>query len=532
LILAVTTHDRLTRRTALAPGATASTDPRVAPSPDPVASRIETARALLQAHRAAEALVPAQQAAGMAHGNTEAAALLAEVHTALAAGEPELVKLELKAVLNPDDAGGQLALGEAYAAADRPHDAERCLKQALGLGEARQAHTLLAGLYLSVDMLDAADHHARLALAADDRGAADDALVAMAYQTLASACEARGEHDRAEAFLDQAYGRQSLFRQPTPAARFTTLVLVTRGAGNIDYGALLPQGRFDRTVWYMEHARPEQVGCLGDFALVLNAIGDPDIAEASRPAVDAFLASCDRPVLNPPAKVEATYRHLIGETLAGIPDLVVPHTVRLTAGEIAEQGLASAVQSAGFAGSVIVRPAGSHGGKGMVLARSAAELDAAPTGTDAYLTAFHDYRSADGFYRKYRMIFVGRRPHAYHLAIGPHWMVHHQSARMADDPSRIAEEMSFLQDPGAALGERAMVAIRAIGERLDLDYGGVDFSLTADGQVLLFEANATMLTHLEPADGPFAAKNPFIAPILQAFRDHLTARAQVRSAEG
>jgi len=149
----------------------------------------------------------------------------------------------------------------------------------------------------------------------------------------------------------------------------------------------------------------------------------------------------------------------------------------------------------------------------------------APDAPDAYVTAFHDYRSADGFFRKYRMIFVDRKPHAYHLAIGGHWMVHHQSTDMAGDPTRIAEELAFLRDPQAAIGPRAMAAIRAIGQRLDLDYGGIDFSVTAGGQVLLFEANATMLTHLEPADGPFAAKNAYIAPILRAFQDHLTALA-------
>ena len=53
----------------------------------------------------------------------------------------------------------------------------------------------------------------------------------------------------------------------------------------------------------------------------------------------------------------------------------------------------------------------------------------------------------------------------------------------------------------------------------------MDFALTADGQVLVFEANATMLTHLEPADSPFAAKNPFIQPIIDAFQARLTALA-------
>jgi hypothetical protein len=41
----------------------------------------------------------------------------------------------------------------------------------------------------------------------------------------------------------------------------------------------------------------------------------------------------------------------------------------------------------------------------------------------------------------------------------------------------------------------------------------------------VFEANATMLTRLEPEDGPFGAKNPFIQPIIDAFQARLAAVA-------
>jgi hypothetical protein len=494
---------------------------------DPVASRIEVARGLLEARRAAEALIPAQQAAAMAPASTEAAELLDQVQAALATGDPALVKLELTAVLNPDDAANQLALGEAYAAANRPQDAERCFKQALTLGRVREAHANLAGLYLSVDMPEAADHHARLVLSTPTEGRDDDTLTAMAYQTLAATCRLRGEHDEAEHRLDLAYARQSLYRQPAPGAAFTTLVLVSRRAGNIPYASLMPRDGFDRTVWYMEHARPEQIADLGAYGIVLNAIGDPDIALASRWAVDEVLDRCGKPVLNPPDRVETTFRHRIGETLSGIDGLITPRTIRLSGAEIAAGELKASVARAGFAGPVIVRPTGSHGGEGLALVRDANALGQIklPGDSGAYVTAFHDYRSADGFYRKYRMIFVDRTPYAYHLAIGRQWMVHHRSAEMQDDGMRIAEELAFLRDPETAIGKRAMAALRAIGRRLDLDYGGIDFSLTEDGQVLLFEANATMLTHLEPADGPFAAKNVYIAPILQAFQVHLTARA-------
>ena len=192
----------------------------------------------------------------------------------------------------------QLTLGDAYAALDRPHDAEWRFKAALALGRGRDAHAPLGALYLSVGMLDAAEHHATAALGGVDRGAADDTLIAMAGQTLAGVAEARGDFQAvSRAPRPEAYGRQSLFRQRRRrGAAFTTLVLVTRSQGNIAYQSLLPPLKFDRAVWYMEHARPEQIDDLPANAVVLNAIGDADAARASRAMVEGLsLAQCRPP---------------------------------------------------------------------------------------------------------------------------------------------------------------------------------------------------------------------------------------------
>jgi hypothetical protein len=302
-------------------------------------------------------------------------------------------------------------------------------------------------------------------------------------------------------------------------------VMVTRQAGNVPYDTLLPSHRYDRAVWYMEHARAAQGAKLPEYAVVLNAIGDADLAMASKPAVSAFLGHNTRPVLNHPDRVDATFRSRLATTLVGIADVVAPRTVRLAGVDIAAKGLLGAVSAAKMTPPVLVRPVGLHGGAGLTLANDAAELaaiDVAGVG-DVYVSDFVDYRSADGFYRKYRVIYVDRKAFPYHLAISRNWMVHHRSSEMADDAARKAEELSFLSDPAAAIGARAMAAVEAIGRRLDLDYGGIDFSVLPDGQVLVFEANATMLTHLEDEDGPFAAKNPFVRPIIDAFQAHLAA---------
>ena len=42
------------------------------------------------------------------------------------------------------------------------------------------------------------------------------------------------------------------------------------------------------------------------------------------------------------------------------------------------------------------------------------------------------------------------------------------------------------------LGPRAMAALAEIQKTMGLDYAGIDFGLNARGDVLLFEANATM----------------------------------------
>jgi tetratricopeptide (TPR) repeat protein len=494
-----------------------------AAAPHDIARRLALVRALLAAGRAADAVIPAEQACALFPGSVEAADLRTQVVQALETGDPALVRLELQAALDPDNAASRLALGDAYAALDRPHDAERQFKALLSLGRTAEAHTRLAALYLSVAMPEAARHHALAALACDGDDALDDALFAMAHQTLAAVCEAGGETAAAAAHLDLAYGRQSLFRQPAVGCPFTTLILVTRDTGNIPYRSLLPPQSFDCALWYMEHADLGQLAELPPHAVVLNAIGDPDVAQASRAIVDAVTAASSRPVLNAPERVRATFRHRLGETLTGIDGVLAPETARVSADRIAIEGLAAAIAAEGLAAPVIVRPAGSHGGLGLTLCGTDAALEtlAPPPGQDLYVSRFVDYRSPDGFFRKYRAILIGGRPFPYHLAIGRHWMVHHQSADMAHDPGRIEEELAFLRDPTAAIGARAMAAVAAIGERLGLDYGGVDFSLTADGRVLVFEANATMLTHLEREDGPFAAKNPFIRPIIEAFQARL-----------
>jgi hypothetical protein len=169
-----------------------------------------------------------------------------------------------------------------------------------------------------------------------------------------------------------------------------------------------------------------------------------------------------------------------------------------------------------------------HGGQGLTLLHDAGEVAAfrAALAQPVYLSHFIDYRSADGYYRKYRIIFIDRRPYPYHLAIGPQWIVHYYTADMESHAWKISEEWAFLQDPAGVLGAAAMAAITAIGVAMDLDYAGIDFSLLPDGRVLVFEANPTMLVHPVGDDGPLQHKNATIDRILDAFDEMLEGKVK------
>ena len=61
-----------------------------------------------------------------------------------------------------------------------------------------------------------------------------------------------------------------------------------------------------------------------------------------------------------------------------------------------------------------------------------------------------------------------------------------------------------------------MAALGGIRDALGLDYAGIDFGLGADGDLLLFEANATMVIAPPDRDERWAYRRAAIGAILDA----------------
>jgi tetratricopeptide (TPR) repeat protein len=350
--------------------------------------------------------------------------------------------------------------------------------------------------------------------------------LAIAYQNLATIYSGMGRSAEAESCREQAYQIQRVFIEQAGNPSRSVLILgVGRTSGNVPFENLFPTSKCCRIKYAIDYAADEEDEQLPPFDLVFNAIGEPDVAASLADRLERFAKRCDRPILNPPAAVSRTQRHRLGALLGDLEDVVAVPCQRYESPPTSRADLVERLSRGNLEFPVLARPAASHGGEGLARCEN---IEALENWLDAfngihYLTNFYDYRSADGNYRKYRIIFVDREPFPYHLAISSNWMVHYFSADMAESPSKIDEERRFLESPLTALGAQAMAAVAAIGRRLDLDYGGIDFALLPDKRVLIFEANATMLVHHERHNGGFAYRNSHVQCIVDSFE-----RLQVR----
>jgi hypothetical protein len=104
---------------------------------------------------------------------------------------------------------------------------------------------------------------------------------------------------------------------------------------------------------------------------------------------------------------------------------------------------------------------------------------------------------------------------------------------MAESADNRASEAPFLDDMASVVGRRGVAALERIAAILDLDYGGIDFAVDERGDILFFEANATMIMVPLSADEKWAYRRRAFDDVFAAMRAMLMERAsagRVRSA--
>ena len=239
-------------------------------------------------------------------------------------------------------------------------------------------------------------------------------------------------------------------------------------------------------------------------SILFNEISDGDTHKAAlRRAAQIRDIFPNLHCINEPTYVQESTRDRVAERLLGIDGLNVPKTLRFQ--PRSPDDVRAKWQEA-FGPQVLLRRAGQHGGVDTVLLSKPSELSklhALPLdGSDYYMTEFVDYRSVDGFYRKYRFAVIDGEPFVRHLIISEDWKIHAASRAYQQHEAHGREEAAALD--GFERGMKLEIAdrIREIGARMHLEFFGIDCAVTPQGELLLFEANATMNLLVNPPAAP------------------------------
>jgi hypothetical protein len=343
-----------------------------------------------------------------------------------------------------------------------------------------------------------------------------------AHHGLALLYESRGDEARARTHLERAFAQRVSWTLPyagtSPPVR--VLLLVSGRGGDIVSHPFLDDRVMQTTMFVPDGFREGTT--LPAHDVVFNGIGDVDRCRPSLERARAVLAQSAAPVINAPERVLASGRAEITARFASIAGTTVPRTERWARAAIT----ADALRAAGWTYPVLVRAFGFQAGRyfeAIASADSVAGVIAPIPGDDLLLIAFAETRRADGFFRKYRVLFIGGSLYPVHLAVSRQWKVHYFSAGMEERPQHRAEEQRFLADMPGVLGPQIMETLANIAGALGLDYGGIDFGIDAAGNVVIFEANATMAVYPPLADEMWAYRRPAYDAAVLAVRNLILA---------
>lgn len=357
----------------------------------------------------------------------------------------------------------------------------------------------------------------------------DDASL---WMNLATALLCLNEHRLGLAAQAQAIEMRRTYLLPAiqqpPAVRVLVLCMAGDLSANAPIDCLLENMDVDL---YFHYVSPNTLlNCpLPEHDAVFVAISASDESAPLFGPLAAILADWPKPVINLPQCVPTTERRAASLLLQDAPGLLICQAHRadramLESVASGEQKLAELFPGHEF--PVIVRPVGSHGGRGLDRLDTPQAIPAylaGETDEEFFVSRYIDYRNADGLFRKYRVVLVDGVPYACHMAVSSHWMVHYVNAEMYENPQRRGEEAWFFEHFDEFV-TRHQAALSAIAERTGLDYVGIDCSETPDGSLLVFEIDHAMVVHAMDSETLFPHKQVHMQKVRDAFRSMLLQR--------
>jgi hypothetical protein len=334
----------------------------------------------------------------------------------------------------------------------------------------------------------------------------------------------------------QVLSAQRLFRSPCasayPSLRVLALAAAMDVGGNTPIEFLIEDFDIELTTLYVVPGKP--LPPLPDHDVAIVVASDSEECRDALKEMAALASRWPRPLLNAPDRIGNLDRDKLCRLLRGVPGLEMPQTLavaRVMLEELASGAMALNDVAGDLAYPVIVRPRGSHAGLGLARIDDRAALTgylAERREAEFFLSPFVDYSDSDGQFRKYRLAFVDGRPFAGHMAVAAQWNIWYLNAGMAFSDGKRREEERFMRNFDRDFAHRHRDALRAIADRIGLDYFTIDCAENKRGDLLLFEADNTAVVHNMDSPDLFPYKPPHMRMIFDAFARMLRNRARNR----
>lgn len=423
---------------------------------------------------------------------------------------------------DPDHLGALTALGRLTAASRHRSAARMLLERAA----ARYPLDVASRVSLGTLLYEAGEAEAARAAFAEALRIAPD--TPEAHAGISFALARLGEDTLAALHRHEAFARRSVIELPYRGseAPVDVLMLASARGANAPIERFLDDREFRTRIVVAEFHDARSP--LPAHHVMVNAIGDVDADPRALRAAERLIAQSSAPVINAPSRIAPTGRCENWRRLGQLPGVVTPLAHALPRAILASGRAPAALRAIGLEFPLLLRTPGYHTGEHFVLvpdAGSLGEAVAALPGTELIAMQFVDARDAHGKTRKFRAMMIDGVLYPLHLATSRHWKVHYFTADMKDDVAHRAADAAFLADMAGMLGAGAMSALRRIQECLGLDYGGIDFTLAANGEVVVFEANASMVVYQPDADPRWNYRRAAVARVQSAVRRMLLDRA-------
>jgi glutathione synthase/RimK-type ligase-like ATP-grasp enzyme len=337
------------------------------------------------------------------------------------------------------------------------------------------------------------------------------------------------------AIQNEVLAVHQLFRSPCAAARPRLRVLAL--AAEIDMGGntpiefLLEGTDIELKTLYIVPGSDIPVP-LPDHDVAIVVASDSPECGAAFAEMMRLVPRWPRPILNPPHLISNLDRDKLHRLLQGIEGIDIPETIAVSRAQleqVAQSKTSLAAVAQGTPLPVIVRPLGSHAGRGLAKVTNTVEMSAYLSQQPEhafFVSPFVDYSSADGQFRKYRIVIVDGKPYPCHMAIADQWDIWYLNAGMSFSESKRLEEAAFMRTFDEAFAVRHRNALSRMIERVGLDYFLVDCAENQKGELLIFEADNTAVVHNMDSPELFPYKPPQMQTIFAAFANMLADRAR------